>query len=414
MEMSLWPYVPGAIVEYKAPFNKDVCVRYGILPSHMVLIVNEVFPTPAKAYQCMMLTSKTNSYYGYRVYINGTKKHGYSNVRCTQIFTIDACQLGNIVGFVPKQFVEKCRKAYAFEIGLTDEIPEYYRQDPVVMGWLTAGEPNIPKHPDAFQVEDQKMNPEARFDLQVATSRKPKSTSLTKVPYVFTNTQGLTTEDIPPYEAPPINGVQCDADADETTDAIDNEPKLEPVETPCRNGVEHTLNEEDIAKIKAAKSGDKKKKTYHRPMSADLKYEIETRNPEYIKVDDNIKKAFDKLGHDRQYEAYLGRLSPTDIVKSGIIKSQYSAKKLLDYTIWKVYKQKEKLIDGILNKSINLKFLGTAFYAAYRCMSLKDIHDIKMGVQTYESYLESFGFTTEQSYIGELRKAELLANPIPK
>lgn len=429
MEMSLWPYTAGAIVEYKAPFKKDVCVRYGILPSHLVMIINEVYPGPNYNYQCMMLTSKTDKYYGYRVYINSSKNKyvGYGTVRTANVFTIESNQLGSIVGFVPKHFVEKCRKAYAYEIGLTDEIPEYYRQDPVVMGWLTGGEPNVPNNPDAFIIEDRKDDPKARFDIKVATAKRPRSTSIMKnaVLQICPKASDTVDANIPSY-TPGItidseNGatvVAADLDGAVESDAkvdasVETEPVTEATEETPRNRVEHTIPDpEERPEPETPAKEPRKKKRYGLPMCQELKDEIESRVPQKITVSDDLKKAFDMMGHQRHYEAVMGRLSPTDLIKLGYAKTQHTAKKLLDYTIWKVYRQKDGMITNVLNKTLNLKFLGNAYYAAYRTMTLSDIHDIKMGVQTYESYLGSYGFKPEESYIGELRNANLLSNPV--
>lgn len=122
-------YTAGAIVEYKAPFSKEVCKKYGILPSHPVLIVGRE-RIPFRKYQVMCVTTDISHYTGYLIDLEyllrrlGWKKTPSPSVISTsEIYSIDPQYIHKLIGYVSPKILEACRAAYAYEIGLTDEIP---------------------------------------------------------------------------------------------------------------------------------------------------------------------------------------------------------------------------------------------------------------------------------------------------
>lgn len=230
MEASLWPYAQGAVVCYTAPFNQDVCHRYGVLPTHPVLILDAVTTAPKRCYQCMVITSKIDRYPGYRLFMNvvNPKYRKYGVIRCNQIFTIEASRLGHLIGYIPPQLIKKCINAYAFEIGLTDVVPEYYKGD-TYEEWLNAGEANIPDRPDAFTMKD--MPDDARKDITVATAYAPRVTADPTTLASVRITQPLTINDAQEYH--PINSKPQQPRVSMTSEHIAelaNAPTLTPVD----------------------------------------------------------------------------------------------------------------------------------------------------------------------------------------
>lgn len=424
MEASLWAYPRGAIVDYEAPFMKDVCVKYGVLPSHPVMILNAITSQPNRCYQCMMLTSKVDSYYGYRIFLNSAnpKKRKYSVIKCTHIFSIEAKYFKEIIGFAPPQLVDKCVQAYAYEIGLTDQIPDYYKNDPTVMGWLEAGEANIPVKPEPFLIKD--MDVGAIRDIKVATSYRPKNTTLDAPgggisvkasrpvddAYAFIqgdaeNPSGMTKMGTTTFVTndEPVENTESES-AEPVTPP--SEPEKPDEEAPASGECVNLSSEKEDAPAKS-----EVKRPHYRKcdvMSEELRDFIEHREYTYTKRNAAIDKAFPLLTSADRYNIWMGRLSANELVKRGIASSQYNAKKLIEYVNFNTHTQKDKLIEGVLNRTINLKFLGTAFIPAFLVMTMGEIHDIKMGLTTYETYAKMFGFEMSQTYVGELRDAGLL------
>jgi mRNA-degrading endonuclease toxin of MazEF toxin-antitoxin module len=437
----MWPYTRGAVVVYNAPFKKEVCERYGILASHPVLIVNAVTPGPRKNYQCMMCTSKVDKYPGYRFFMNAAnpKNRMYDVIRCNQIFTIETAQLGQIIGYLPPALVEKCVKAYGFEIGLNNEIPEYYANDETAMGWLNAGEVNVPKQPDAYKVPGQPVGSHKK--ITVATAYSPRTTSDTPFSVGgITTTQPITVDDA--REFIPGDEETSSSMGGPTTTVFSQKSVSEEVaeeeaaskmpekaqETPMVTAPEIKQDEVHInepnakAEVHALAVKDLEDEPTlefisHRPETQpndtlltpeDKQMIEETRQYPYIKKTDIITKGLPMLTMDDKYDIWMGRLSGYALIKRGIANSSYAAKQLMMYVNFNTKTQKDRLVDGVYHHNIDLQYLGEAYMLAFRVMTVSDVRDIKMGLTAYETYAKKFGMDIEKTYIGELRKANLI------
>ena len=439
MEASLHPYSRGAIVEYVAPFDKKVCQRNRILGSHPVLILNVATGSPSSSVQCMMLTSKVDSYFGYRIYMNtlDPKYRRFSVVCTTKIFTIEKCHLRTVLGYASAGFVEKCLNAYLFELGLSQEIPDYYQQSPLTMAYLQAGEPNIPRTPEGFHIKGSSLDMFER--LNVASEQKPRTPDLAGVRgviprssvtfneydsyfYEATDTPIPNNEDeddeeqhdaILPSSAEDENAaviaehhenIQLTETAPETT-AEDATTPVSPEVVPSEDGIPVEFGEGvDITQPYPSTESD--------VMTAELKNTIEDRDKTDRDFDDNVTKnllnQLEALTDEDRYEIWIMRKGPAALVKEGKATSSYMARKIIAYSNHQIKVKKEALINGVIDKTINLRFMSETYCLPMRCMTVADIYDIKMGVATYFSYLQLFNIPVDKSYIGELQRNDLL------
>lgn len=122
-------YPAGTIIEYKAPFDKETCQKYGILPTHPMLIIGRE-RVPYRGYQCMCISTNIRHFTGYLIDLCDQANTMGWNKRCqasvigtSQVYTIDIKQVGKVLGFVPPELLKAVREAYAYEIGLTDVVP---------------------------------------------------------------------------------------------------------------------------------------------------------------------------------------------------------------------------------------------------------------------------------------------------
>lgn len=158
MDASLFPYTPGAIVRYVAPYtSKQTCGSIGVPSSRPVMVVGGMRCGPTSRVQCMILTSQTESYYGYRIFMNSIERgmQKFSIVCPQEVYPIQIKYLHEIYGFAHPLFVRKCLDAYMFELGLSDKVPEYYTGDDHIMRWLNMGNANVPAAPKNFNVPSE-------------------------------------------------------------------------------------------------------------------------------------------------------------------------------------------------------------------------------------------------------------------
>lgn len=438
MEASLHPYAPGAIVEYLAPFDKKTCQRNRILSSHPVMIVSSTLPVPSSSVQCMMLTSKADSYYGYRLYMNtlDAKYRKFSVVCTTKIFTIEKCHLRAILGFTSPGFVRKCLMSYLYELGLVEEVPEYYRKSPIAQDYIEAGEPNIPSSPECFQIPNMPNGSFAKVNVASDTKLRFAHPNGSKgmIPRVIVNPNE--------YDAYYYEGLEeTDDDGDfamehqtvPETDDNEDEPEInegqasskeeEPSEEQTHPKTEWDLSKDDTEitddketdiSLEKGEAVDSKVPIIRvsSTLTPEIKALIEERDKNDLVFDGEVTKQLadlvKNLSKEDRYEIWVHRKSQYALMKEGKAGSGYMAKRMMALSNHQIKKIKEELITGILNREINLKFIGDRYILAFRCMTMTDIYNIKMGIATYISYLQSYDIPVERSYLGELQRGGLL------
>ena len=170
LEASLQPYVRGAIVNYNSPLDRATCIEIGFPATHPVLILSSNYATPMATVQAFVLSSKLNRYYGYRIFINSrNQKYGgkWSVICCREMYTIRKAYLGEIIGFAPPALVDKCLRAYMFEVGASNDMPDYLRNDQMARDFYGAGYSNTPENPDPFMI-DREFSRERYYSIGIA------------------------------------------------------------------------------------------------------------------------------------------------------------------------------------------------------------------------------------------------------
>ena len=409
MEAALHPYIQGSIVEYIAPFPRDYCQKHGVLPTHPIMIVSSNMASPSSTVQAMVLTSRVNSYYGYRIYMNSdnNRYQKFSVVCTTKIFTIEKSNLRKIIGFVSPSFVRKCLLSYAYELGLTDEVPEYYKNSHLAMEYIESGEANIPKNPEAYQIP---VLPLGTFSkLNIASDNRIKGDSMaavkTVMPRIIVNPNEYDSyyyDDELESSDEPKNESGDPSDSILGIDEDDNEVK------------EWTVSEEDSKNHMVEKGNAVDSKATIRTslvLSAELKEAIDARDLQDIeepKTSDAVKILMDNLTEDDRYLMWICRKSQTQLMKEGKAPSLYIAKKLMSYSNHMIKKLKTELINNLIEKKMNLRFMSDRYKLAYRCLTFSEIKSIHMGVPTYLSYAKSYQINSEDTYLGELSTNGLL------
>lgn len=431
MEAALHPYAQGAIVEYVAPFDKKTCQRNKIIGSHPIMVLNGTHCGPCSTVQCMILTSKVDSYYGYRIYLNtmDLKYRKFSVVVSTKVFTIEKAHLRAVLGYASPAFVKKCLNSYLYEVGLSDEIPDYYRNSES-LEYINAGEPNVPRTPEGYQIPN--MGPDAYKNLGIASDSKIVKPHASGIKSTITRIPVNTNEyDRYIYEHMPID--ESEDDEEEKEDAIiihspvvEEEPVAEQDESDEAEDVVYgepvTVNEPAISDMSSTdipiEKGEivepSKRGVYGPNLTHELKDYIEDLDKHILdegglpNVTDKVKDLYKNLTDNDKYAIWRCKINHSQMVKEEMAPSTYLAKKLSTYVVACIRRDKEVLITGVLDKRLNLRFLPSTLNLAYRTMTMGDIYDIKMGMATYINYLQAFNIDLEDSYLGELQAAELL------
>lgn len=147
MEASLMPYCQGAIVLYKPSYDADTASKYNLYTMHPVMIATKNFSETTFEYMAFPITSKIEKFCGFRILINsmaaGDMSGKMSVIRTDVMQRVDRRDLYSIFGYAPPGLLEKCLKAFAWHIGLTNEVPEYVTADARRVEYLMAGNPNI-------------------------------------------------------------------------------------------------------------------------------------------------------------------------------------------------------------------------------------------------------------------------------
>ena len=410
MEAALHPYIQGAIVEYIAPFPRDYCQKHGVLPTHPIMIVSSNMASPSSTIQAMVLTSRVNSYYGYRIYMNSdnNRYQKFSVVCTTKIFTIEKANLRKIIGFVSPSFVRKCLLSYAYELGLTDEVPEYYKNSHLAMEYIESGEANVPKNPEAYQIPALPLGTFSK--LNIASDNRIKGDSMavvkTVMPRIIVNPNEFDSyyydDELEPSDAPK-NDAEDPSDSVLGIDEEDDEAK------------EWTVSEEGESQNHTVEKGNavdsKASIRTSSVLSIELKDAIEARDLQDIeepKTSDAVKILMNDLSDEDRYLMWICRKSQTQLMREGKAASLYIAKKLMGYSNHMIKKLKTELINNLIEKKMNLRFMSDRYKLAYRCLTFAEIKSIHMGVTTYLSYAKSYQINPEDTYLGELSSNGLI------
>lgn len=155
MEASLMPYCQGAIALYNPPYDEAILSKYNLFGKHPVMIATKHFTETTFEYMCFPITSKIEKFCGYRILLNNTGAGPLAGkmsvIRTDVMQCIDRRHLYSIFGYAPPALVERCLMAYAWHMGLSDEVPEYVTEDLRRMEYYLAGETNVAHNPTRIE-----------------------------------------------------------------------------------------------------------------------------------------------------------------------------------------------------------------------------------------------------------------------
>lgn len=419
MEACLQQYIPGAIIEYTAPYPKPICQKLGIPSTRPVLIVGVSPAHPASDVQAMILTTSTD-YYGFRLYMNtlNPKTRRISVICPNKIYTIERKYLGAILGFITPALLQKCREAYAYEIGLTDKAPSYYTADSICTQYMNAGEVHVPQNPEPFRSHND-MTPKTyleadiAFDAKIITQGKDGARKCGKTFVELLEPQESPIEPVKPAVTDNTDGDEKECEEEKSKEEEEQREPVEFVITDPADDAPSAQESEDEKVQEEPKIGyggpvslaDIRARSSSGKITADLKQAIEGRQYEAITVTASVKEMASKLTDDERYDIFTYRMS-TSAVARRLNTTTYMAKKIMTFVNNMIVKTKNDLIEGVLNGSYNLKFIGERQIVAFSLMSLDEIRDIKMGVATYHSYAKLYNL--KRTFISELQVEGLL------
>lgn len=403
MEASLTTYIPGTIVRYDAPFNKKICAQYAIPSSHPVLILNT--PTlPSPNFQAMIISSKVDNYYGYRLFLNTTDTtYKKMSVICSnQIYTINRRYLHDILGFISRELLEKVLKAYAYEIGLSMELPEYYANDETCISWIGAGQPNIPDKPNPFDLKVGGV--EAGRNMPIAVHTRPFNDTQAGIVSVVARTPHVSAEPVDPREIETELPVEGNAGADFD---FDKEIKGTEKEVPGTNPPKAAPEEDGNAPEQQESATARKQRVTHKfpKMCQELYERIEAHEiPKYTPVA-NLQKFIDRLSVQQKYDIFMRKINGYDLMSKGVVPTRRNGEHLIGATVKRIEDDKAYIISGALNGTINWRILADRYVPALRCMTVKEIHDVRMGQETYFEIVQTYEIPRNATYIGECEAA---------
>lgn len=419
MEACLQQYIPGAIIEYTAPFPKATCQKLGIPSSRPLLIVGVSPAHPGSDVQAMIITT-SNDYYGFRLYMNtlNPKTRKFVTICPNKIYTIERKYLGAILGFITPALLDRCRAAYAYEIGLSSQPPAYYTGDSLCSQYMAAGELSIPKNPEPFRSHTD-ITPRTYIEANIAFDAKMLGTGIDGGRKCGKTFIELLEEQEPPVEPvnPELAEESEEAEIPQEEAEIEGEKATEterepaeftitdPAETPATPADEPIRSEPKIGYGGPVSMADIRARASSGKITAELKQAIESRQYEAITNAENVKDLAFSLTDEEKYDIFTYRMATASVAKRLNI-TNYMAKKVMTFVINGIIKTKNELIEGVLNGSFNLKFIGERQIVAFSLMSLDEIRDIKMGVATYHSYAKLYNL--KRTFISELQVEGLL------
>lgn len=417
MEASLALYTPGAIVRYDAPFKKQVCDNYGIPASHPVLILNRS-TVPDNSWQCMIVSSQIDRYYGYRLYLN-TMDPTYKrmSVICTNhVYTIQRKYLRDILGFIPPYLLEQARQAYAYEIGLSSVIPSYYQNDETCVNWINAGQPNLPEIPNPFDLKEGGID--AGRQVAIATYTRPYSkdeSGISPLPVrgslANPSLDPQTIHNLPistSFVSPP-NTPDFDMESTRSTaPAPDPNPGPEKGGVPDPTGAAPGNGDTEQEQPKS----EARKRHKFPGMCMELYERIEAHEiPSFTKMM-SLRGMMDGLTKDMQFDIFMRKYNGLDLYQLKLAGSRRAGENLIGAMIHRIEKDKADLISGALDHTMNWKMLADRYVPALRAMTTTEIHDVKMGQAVYFKILEVYELKPEQSYIGMCEAAGIMGDQL--
>lgn len=382
MDASLLQYPQGAIVMYNCPFEKKVAKAHGVLPSHPVMILDKNLAGATYSFNVMCITTKMDEYFGFKIFMNTLDpKFRRMSIICPErIYQVRRTDLGEILGFAPPALVEKCKKAFLYQIGATDEIPEYFRENEMAMQYLEVGEPNIPKSSSYYKT----MAGGTVEGLGVATYTPPVACDKNGIMLAKSNRVEIdyVERDLPESCIPHKDTSDFVTTQTPTLEIKEPEdiPEPDPEPTPPMSI--------DI-------------ETHQRELSTDMMDRIATRRVEPVQCDKSMARLMESMSGDSLYAIWMERVSSYRLHRKGILKSYYTAEKFLQFVRYRIQVSKENLINGIKDGTIELKYLTDGFYIPFRCLSLEELNKLHIGITLYEAYCKAFEIPFENTFVGE-------------
>lgn len=470
LEASLQPYCRGAIVKYTSPLDRATCIEIGYPATHPVLIVSSNYSTPMATVQAFVLSSKLNRYYGYRIFINSrSQQYGdkWSVICCREMMTIRKNYLGEILGFATPALVDKCLKAYAFEIGLTNEMPDYLKDDRMVRDYYEAGRGNVPDYPDPFMI-DREFNRDQFYAVGIATHDRMRMPDVNvnqneRVPVrnvpLFTNhlspADSARVQMTEPYRQQRLFMKSPAEDETMKEDQNDVEPQgdVHAPEEECRSdepssdvretggsggpdasgegvgdGGETQRGDDVEGPGSGAAVGTDERRTdpddvlqsrdlclrgepgqggYVAPRTdlawLERKARIEARQMTSIRASADLDRAMAKLSDDDMWRIWICDMTPYAAAKIAGIGTN-RGKRLTEYVYNNIYRRKSRIVADVTAHTLNLNDLTPGDKLIFRCFSEDDCHSFNMGLSRYEDFCEEFNIPFDQTYIGQLVK----------
>lgn len=381
MEASLMQYPQGAIVMYTCPFDKKTAKSHGVLPSHPVMILDKQAAGTIYSYNVMCLTTKLDEYFGYKIFLNTLDQRWrrMSLICPERIYQVRRTDLGAILGFAPPSLVEKCKKAFLYQIGATDEIPEYFQENEMAIKYLTAGEGNTPEKPKCYRtVVGSDLS-----SLNIAAYAQPVAPSTDGLILVKPQFESVD-EGAAPIMAP-VSEPAENAPKDDKSVKVEptQESKFDDTNGPSNDAASSSLEIKNI------------------PLTMDIRDRITHREIKHVPYNEEMQKILASFNDDQLYAIWMERISAYRLHKSGIVRSYYYGEQFLQYVRYHIYSRIEKLKEAVNDGSIQLRYLSNAYYLAFRCMDITDIQQIKLGFVTYVAHCKMYGIPFESTFIGE-------------
>lgn len=378
MDSAMLNYAPGAVVIYSAPMERKACQINGVLPSHPVVIVSTQ-TLPSNTVQAFTITSSSR-YYGYKIFMNSALHYDtkISTIVCTAVHTIEKKFLKDIIGFISPRLLRKCLDAYLFELGLSDNIPEYYQSSPEALKFINAGDPNIPENPLFLPLN-------GFSGTVVATDTRMQRSGISNIPVVDPIRISLNENDMD--------------EMDNSHDAFLPASNLHAPDVDDVNNSKETDEEKPSSKIvPSVELGETRIKEYkvYKVFSIDTKNFIEEREKSIDAIPSEIN-----VTDDMAFRIFICQVTQAEIVRLGMAKTPYTAKKIIRTVLHHIRARKNELINGVCAKTIDIRFLPARYNLAFRCMTVDDIRSFHMGTSTYMNYAKGLGIESASTYIGK-------------
>lgn len=324
-------YGPGMIVWHTCSLDKTEAYNIGAMSARPVLIVGQERVLGASRYQVMALSSNLNNF-GIRVLSPAFDDPNSPDwkpgvILCMEVWTVHRNSLERIIGCVPKRTLEKCINAYAWVLGLTDEIPDFIRMSEEAMMMLGDGNP-------------AKYIP---VSLRSQQSNAPIFTAPTR-----------GSAPLPPRPA-----------------------SMSPAQTPATS----TPNTDD-----SNPASEPDKVQYDHPVLA----RIEKFQAPPPKLSPANRQIADALSINEQFDLFVGRCSVRNLATvKGI--SVWAGQQIAKYVNYRNLKGTEKLIEDIQDHVQDVRYLTGRNEMLYRMIDKSQMHAIRRSPKGYQHDISRFG-----------------------